>query len=112
MAISDIEEIIEKVPVENLAPSELSLEEVLKDEVAKHQYRLNHGDLSKEDQVDPGYNLLPAPIRNIKKLWGPEGPLRGFLNKKDRKTVSAWVRLNDIDPIDFWPILNGKHKKI
>merc|ERR1712121_92554 len=37
------------------------------------------------------------------------GPLRGFLNKKDKKTVSARVKLNDIDPIDFWPILNGKH---
>lgn len=40
---------------------------------------------------------------------GQEGPLRGFLTKKDKRTVSTWVNLDDIDPIDFWPILKGKH---
>ena len=70
-AISEMEEIMEKeVPVENLAPDELSLKEVLMDEVKMHRYNLNRGNISNETQVDPGYNLLPAPVRNIKKLWG------------------------------------------
>ena len=110
MAISEMDEIVEKeVPVENFAPDQLSLKGVLMDEVAKHRYHLNRGDVSNKAQVNPGYNLLPAPVRNIKDLWGREGPLRGFLNKKDKKIVSTWVRLYDIDPIDFGPILNGKH---
>ena len=94
---------------ENLAPSELPLEEVLLEEAAKRQYCMNHGNLSKEDQVDPGYSLLQAPITKPKRLWGPKGPLRGFLNRRDKKIITAMVKFQDIDPIDFWPMLNGKH---
>ena len=110
MEMVEILEMVEKeLHVENLAPDELPLENVLMEEVAKHRQQLNHGDLSNERQVDPGYDLLPAPVSNIKKLWRKKGPLRGFLNKKDKRTVSDWVRLTDIDPVDFWPLINGKH---
>ena len=77
--------------------------------MVEHRYHLNRGGLINEAKVDPGYNLLPAPVPNIEELWGKKGPLRGFLNKKDKRSVSTWVRLADIDPIDFWPLLNGKH---
>ena len=103
------EEMQEEFLIENLGPDQLPLEDVLEEEVVNQRYQLNHGGLINEAQVDPGYNLLPAPVTNIEDLWGQEGPLRGFLTKKNKRTVSAWVNLDDIDPIDFWPILNGKH---
>ena len=110
MEMVEILEMVEKeLHVENLAPDELPLENVLMEEVAKHRHQLYHGGLSNKRQVNPGYNLLPAPVPNIKELWGKKGPLRGFLNKKDKRTVSTWVRLADTDPIDFYPRINGKH---
>ena len=109
-AIWEVDKMVEEeLLVENFGLDQLSLEDVLKDEVAEHRYHLNRGGLINEAKVDPGYNLLPAPVPNIEELWGKKGPLRGFLNKKDKRTVSTWVRLADTDPIDFWPLLNGKH---
>merc|ERR1712121_376340 len=95
--------------LENLAPSELPLQDVLLEEAAHRQYCMNYNNLNKEDQVDPGYSLLQAPVTKLKKLWGPGGPLRGFLGKKDKKIIRAMVRFNEYDPIDFWPMVNGKH---
>lgn len=40
------------------------------DDVVNHRYHLNCGGLINEAQVDPGYNLLPAPVTNIEDLWG------------------------------------------
>ena len=87
----------EELLVEKCGPDQLSLEDVLKDEVAEQTYHLNRGALITEAKVDPGYNLLPAPVPNIEELWGKKGPLRGFLTKKkDKRTVSAWVNLDDM----------------
>ena len=108
--ISKMDELVEKeLLVENFGPEKLPLEDVLMDEVANHTYHLNRGGLINEAQVDPGYNLLPAPVTNIEDLWGKEGPLEDFLTEDDKIIVSTWVNLNDIDPIDFWPIINGEN---
>ena len=75
-ANSEMEEMVEnELLVENLAPDELPLEDVLMEEVAKPRYQLYHGGLSNKGQVDSGYNLLPAPVPNIEELWGKKGPL-------------------------------------
>ena len=63
------EKIVNKLRDENLSPEELPLINILMEEVAKNRQQLNQGVLSNENQVDPGYNLLPAPVSNIKKLW-------------------------------------------
>ena len=96
------------ISTENLAPSELPLQDVLLEEAELRQYCSNYNNLI-EDQVDPGFSLLQAPVTRLKKLWGRRGPLRGLLGKKDKKIIRAMVRFNEYDPIDFWPMVNGKH---
>ena len=79
VAISDIEMLEKELPVENLAPDELPLENALMEEVAKHRHQLYHGGLSNKGQVDPGYGLLPAPVSNIKKFMEKKRSIKGAL---------------------------------
>ena len=89
-AIWEVDKMVEEeLLVENFGLDQLSLEDVFKDEVTEQRYHLNRGGLINEAMVDPRYNLLPAPVPNIEELWVKKGPLRGFLNKKDKRTVST-----------------------
>ena len=98
-----------------LSPKELPLLQMIREEAEvksrsqeqPSQEMFNLSDLLDGLETSSEYDLLPAPVTDVRDL-----PINEFFSDENHDSLTYWIQVSSIIPIDIWPLINGKNASI